>query len=233
MEKGKKHRHWVFTLNNPAGDDEAKIREKAEQSSVRYYTYQRERGVEGTEHLQGYIEFLGQTRFGAVKDVIGPRAHIEPRRGTRDEARGYCQKSDTRIEGTEPVEFGIWIKGQGHRTDLVAVARRLVEGSTVQQLAEEEPAAYIQFHRGMYALEGALLRKRKRPEVRTYIFWGQTRSGKTSGWRSRFLGLPLFAEEPDDFDQRVYEAVLPNQRGTFYADHYAGQDVIVFEEFKG
>ena len=83
----------------------------------RYGVWQLERGKNGTAHLQGYVEFRKAMSLTAIKKVVGERAYVEERRGTREEARAYCQKEDTRVEG--PWEHGIWISGAGHRTDTV------------------------------------------------------------------------------------------------------------------
>jgi len=41
--------------------------------------------------LQGYVHLSTQKTLSAMKKFI-PRAHLEPRRGTIDEAVDYCKK---------------------------------------------------------------------------------------------------------------------------------------------
>lgn len=43
------------------------------------------------EHWQGFVYLKKRNRFAAVKKYIGP-AHIEPSRGTPEEAAAYCRK---------------------------------------------------------------------------------------------------------------------------------------------
>lgn len=93
-------RNWCFTVNNPDIDDIL-----PDHADIRYVVWQRERGAEGTEHWQGYVEFDKPMRLAAVKLWL-PTAHFEPRRGTRDQARDYCMKADSRING--PWERGDW-----------------------------------------------------------------------------------------------------------------------------
>ncbi len=74
-------------------------------ADLRYGIYQLERGAEGTEHWQGYLEFSVTKRLAALRRIHGlAGAHFERRRGTADEARNYCRKEDTRLAG--PYEFG-------------------------------------------------------------------------------------------------------------------------------
>ena len=114
-------RRWCFTLNNPERDD------LVFPDNVRYAVWQRESGEQGTEHLQGYFELAKPQRLSWCKNVI-PRAHFEIARGTRDQARDYCRKSDTRVAG--PFEFGEWKNGgQGSRTDLNAVKALIDDGA--------------------------------------------------------------------------------------------------------
>lgn len=78
---------------------------------VRYAIYQQELAP-GTSrrHWQGYVEFHSPCRIPAAQRAIGlPGAHLEPRRGTRDQAREYCRKPESQIEF--PVEYGTWESG--------------------------------------------------------------------------------------------------------------------------
>lgn len=101
-------RNWTYTLNNYSVDEQLSI----EAIECRYNIFGLEIGENGTPHLQGYIEFGKVMRFNAVKKLM-PRAHIEQRRGTREQARTYCMKDG------EYIESGDWeAGGQGRRTDL-------------------------------------------------------------------------------------------------------------------
>lgn len=67
-----------------------------EKEKLRYICY----GIEqcpttGKEHKQGFAVFARTCRIPKAKEWIGDdRSHVEPRRGTRDEARNYCRKGD-------------------------------------------------------------------------------------------------------------------------------------------
>lgn len=118
---------------------------------VSYAVYQKEKGDNGTEHYQGYVEFKMIMRLPGLKKLL-PTAHWEPRAGTQEQARNYCMKDDTRIEG--PWELGE-LKAQGKRCDLDE-AYKLVKEGGAKRVAQEMPTVYIKFHRGLHALEAAL-----------------------------------------------------------------------------
>lgn len=81
---------------------------------VRYLIYQQERGEssEGRIHIQGYVELLEKKGVTFVKQAIlrHPTAHLERKRGSRDQARDYCRKEAGRVLG--PFEFGNWVEGE-------------------------------------------------------------------------------------------------------------------------
>lgn len=130
--------HWCFTLNNPT--DKIAWNEK-----IRYAVYQKERGESGTEHYQGYVEFNRNQRFAACKKLL-PTAHWEPRKGSRNQARDYAMKEDTRIEG--PWEFGEWrSKGQGNRKDMQEVQQMLKDGASLKEVAENHFGLYCRYEK--------------------------------------------------------------------------------------
>ena len=85
MSKGT--RAWCYTLNNYTEEERDSLRSL----KCVYQVFGYERGAEGTPHLQGYVQFKDQKTQSAVKKMM-PRAHLEPRRGTIDQAVEYCKK---------------------------------------------------------------------------------------------------------------------------------------------
>lgn len=89
---------------------------------IRYCVFQHEKCPDTNRpHVQGYVELSKPYRIGQVKALFNDDTmHLEPRRGTQQEARDYCMKAETRIQG--PWEFGKpWTARSepGKRTDLV------------------------------------------------------------------------------------------------------------------
>ncbi len=98
--RGKRSKHWVLTLNNPTSED------GVEPNDFEYLILGKEVGEEGTPHLQGYCVFKNRQYLSGAKKVW-PRAHLEIKRGTVEEAITYCKK-DGKFEewGVVPMESG-------------------------------------------------------------------------------------------------------------------------------
>lgn len=91
----------------------------------RYCVYQVEECPETSQwHIQGYVEFTRTMRMKKIKELFNDSTmHLEPRQGTREQARAYCMKEESRI--AEPVELGTWTVTPGKRVDL-NVARETI-----------------------------------------------------------------------------------------------------------
>lgn len=176
-------RTWCFTLNNPDGSLEFP-------DSVRYCKWQLESGDNGTPHYQGYVEFSQPMRLAALKKWL-PRAHFEPRKGSRDQAREYCSKLDTRVEG--PFEYGTWETAQGTRTDL-QVACDVLCTDGLDALITDYPFVYVKYHSGF----DKLARKLKKPR-RDDDFVPRP-------WQSRLL-LCLTVKSDDRTIHWVYDSI--------------------------
>lgn len=137
---------------------------------VRYVVFQREICPEtGKEHWQGYAELFKPCRIKQAQTALGiPKAHMEKRMGTRDQAREYCMKEDSRLWG--PYELGEWIAGgQGARNDVKTVADMVAGGATDREVAEYAPATFMRMSRGIRELRSALSEKRDwKPNVEIY-----------------------------------------------------------------
>lgn len=163
-------RNWCFTLNNPA-DHGCDITEGQlpVHPKERYVVWQLEAGENGTPHYQGYIELTAGVRLGSLKKWL-PTAHFEGRKGTRDQARDYCTKSDSRVDG--PWERGNYdAGGQGKRNDL-ADACATLKAHGLKRVAQDHPTAFVKFSRGLRDLAEAL-REPPRDEDFTPRYWQQ------------------------------------------------------------
>jgi len=159
-----KARGWCFTINNYTSDEF----EKLGTIDCRYIVYGREIGAGGTNHLQGYVELKERLRLSAVKSHICARAHIEPRRGTPQEASDYCKKDGDFFERGELLQ-------QGRRSDLEDVAKAVLSKSFKPQ---DFPVCYIKFSKGIDALTCSLLTDRIDPP-KVFWRWGLAGVGKT------------------------------------------------------
>ena len=117
----------MFTWNNPPPEYcDGDLPAQPAVCPVRYASWQREVGASGTEHLQGYAEFAAPVRLSAVRQWLSSSVHWEPRKGTREEARDYSRKDDSRAAG--PWELGSFQLG-GQVSALTLLLRLLLRGT--------------------------------------------------------------------------------------------------------
>nr|WAE42966.1 MAG: replication associated protein [Cressdnaviricota sp.] len=166
-------RYWCFTIND--GDcfpyDESKMN---------YLVYQKERGEETKhEHIQGYLQLNRVQRLSYVKKLHAT-AHWEMSKGTPEQARDYCMKEDTRVEG--PWQFGE-MKTQGQRTDLESV---------ISMIKEKRPredylftTAYVKFHRGLDHIRYLSTEPYQHSDVRGIWVYGPPGVGKSHQVRTK------------------------------------------------
>lgn len=125
-----KHRNWMFTSFK---DETPNFT-----SMMWYQVYQREIAPHtGKEHWQGYVEFNYPIGMQTAKKLLGDQTcHLEPRKGTQQQAIAYCMKTESRKEGTNPIIVGI-PKNQGSRSDLNSIVEAIESGATKFELLRE------------------------------------------------------------------------------------------------
>ncbi len=210
------YRYWCFTINNPTPKDSECISDLVGQPSFGYCVYQLEKGVEGNEHFQGYIEFKRRLGMATVKRLLGGRAHLEVRRGTQSQARDYCMKDDTRLDRDDvPIELGtIFVGNQGKRTDIATMCLSIKENPYSIEIAKLYPSMYIKYHKGIEKLCEVHQPIRKKPP-NVILYFGDTGTGKT---RDAFrLHGDVFRKAPD----------------TRWFDGYTNQTTLLLDDFCG
>lgn len=127
-------------------------------------------------HLQGYMELHKPVRLRVMANWL-PGAHFEIRKGTRDQARAYCQKTETRVDG--PWERGDWkLGGAGARVDILAIKEKLDEGVAETEIAEQHFGPWLRYYKGFR--EYQKLRQRHRDwKTEVIVFWGKSGTGKS------------------------------------------------------
>lgn len=217
VEVGQPHsraRSWLFTKNNPPQDFNDLFRKLcAEISDIKYAVWQLEEApTTKTKHIQGYIEFTTSVRFARIVRML-PGAHVFVRRGTRDQARNYCMKKETKLDG--PWEYGEWrSKGQGNRSDLAEVIKKSKD-TPEKELAEEYPGTWARNFKAIREFK-RLCTPRRTEKPYVIAIWGPTDVGKThianellpnAYWKSRNTG------------------------SSQYWDGYEGQEDVIIDEF--
>lgn len=201
-------RTWCFTLNNYT---EAEI-EMLRVLPCRYMVCGLEVGDEGTPHVQGYIEMSRVMRLAGMRKLI-ERAHFEVRRGTRDQARGYCLKDGNAFE------TGVWAAGgQGARNDLRGMMDAIRENQPVIEVMEAFPNVYARNMRFAEKYREVVEKEDTREfrQLDVQVLWGDAGTGKTR---------QVFEEYPDAFTVNCDEA--------FPFEGYDGEQAIVLDDFYG
>lgn len=210
---GKQNRSWLFTLNNPTLFESATYLQSRlkKHKDFRYAIFQKEMGKNGTPHYQGYIEFSKPVRFAALKKLLS-RAHWEARRGTRNEARDYCRKLETKVGST--IEIGIWnANGAGNRSDLQAVVDLVAGGSDLRTVVTNCPTLFIKYHRGIEKLF-QYYKPPRSGAIRVILYYGPSRTGKTYDCYSKW-GTSMFRK---------------NCTSKWF-DRYSGEEVLLLDDF--
>ena len=141
-------RRWVCTIKNPTATDDPRTWD------VAYVCGQKEKGAQGTEHYQLYIELSQKQRVSYMRKING-RAHWEMARGTQKQCIDYVTKEETRIE--EPFECGTKMRTNADgstkraRNDLSEACAAAREGN-MDKIREEFPKAAVMYNSGMREL---------------------------------------------------------------------------------
>ena len=137
---------------------------KFDKDNIRYICYGREVcPTSDREHYQGFAIFKRTARMPRAKVWIGGGSgtHLEPRRGSRDQARDYCRKSDG--------EFFEWGEYEGLTNEQVLQLPK-------NRILMEYPLVYCRYWRAIND------RQERGPTwrgVKVEWLWGEAGCGKT------------------------------------------------------
>lgn len=194
---------WCFTIFDMEWEPPT-----GEEVLYDYLVWQKEKAP-GTErlHYQGYLELKSKGRLAQAKAALGGgNHHLEKRGGTRQQARQYAMKEETREDG--PWELGVWTGARAKRT-IDEVYSMVKAGKTDEQILEEEPALFFRHHRGIDKARFVLNKRRakERRRVKVYTYLGATGTGKST---------KAFTENPGYFVPSV------TRNGDLWWDGYEG-----------
>jgi len=179
---------------------------------MNYLVMQLERGESGAIHLQGAIATKTPIRLAAMKKILMkfPTIHLEQAQNW-EKTKEYVTKTETRVSGP-------WTKGedkvQGQRSDLACLAQQVADGESMRQIAVGNPKGYVQYHKGLSALQ-TILHPPTGKERRVMLAWGPTGTGKTR---------MVFDQWPEEDVYIVADTV----KGWF--DGYLGEKIVLFDE---
>jgi len=210
-------RRIVFTLNNWTDEEYESLKTFA--GGTTWFVMGKETGENGTPHLQGACILGSQWSFSKLKTLTGfRRAHIEAMYGKPESSLVYCTKEDSNafVHGTLP--------SPGKRNDIHDVAKRVVEGATLRELAmdvEQGAVAVVKFHRGLTVLR-SLTRGPRTTVPKVFWVFGPTGTGKT---RCVFKAARRLVERRDD-------DIWVSSGGLKWFDGYDGQPVAILDDFR-
>lgn len=197
-----KARGYFLTINNFSQKDENFLK----LDDYQYLIYQVEKGKEGTEHIQAFIYYKNPRVWPKKKY---PTAHIEKAKSFQASIK-YCSKEDTRVRG--PYEFGEKPE-QGRRTDLEDLAKKIIDGASIEQVARESPEQFIRYSRGLTALKTVIQANRTTKPTVIWL-WGLSGVGKTKYVHDRHTDIYI-------------------KDGTQWWDGYEQNEAILVDDFDG
>ena len=213
-------RNWILTINykdTPAMPDEELAYYLQSLEKIQFYAFQLERSASDTLHHQIYIIFKANQRFSKLKKLF-PKAHIEFRRGSHEEALFYVTKEATRHQ--PPMTWGQEPK-KGVRTDLQEITELMNTGASVNEIRAKYPTQYLMYHRHINDYINVVKRelyKTKFRQLEVVYVYDIPGAGKTRTIMEHFGYLNVYRVNDYDhpFDNYQYEDVL-------LSDEYRGQ----------
>lgn len=142
-----------------------------------------ERGVSGTDHIQGFIYFKNPRSFSSTMGLL-PRAHIEIAKGTPQQNREYCSKSGNFVElGEMPVSSAQKGEKEIQRwTD----AKRACQENKIEEVPDD---IFIRYYRTLKDIRKDYMKKPEDiDDVCGVWLYGPPGSGKSYGARQRYEG---------------------------------------------
>lgn len=187
MPRASRYRAYCFTWNNYVDESRSHLESLVESGLARYVCYQPERApTTGTPHLQGYVVWSNAISEQGARTRLGVGVHVSVARGSFEQNKEYCSKEESRdttaafafSELGDPESVEGTGTGSGTRTDLVCIAKRLRDGATERDIAQDHPASYIMYTRGIRTLAQFTVCKRRDKSI-VHWYWGPTGTGKT------------------------------------------------------
>lgn len=233
MDAKEKSRSWFCVWNNPQefyiDCEPADMAEKALDTWVSDHPTRTGAvayciSADSLIHFHMVLEDSNMARFSAIKKLY-PKAHIEPTRGTKEQAEDYINKRGKFAEKGEQVvyiaKYGE-IKGvQGSRRDLEIIQDYIEQGKKPAEIM----ALNIAYRRYEKMIRDAFFAKREAEtpihrDVRVVWHVGESGTGKT------YSVVDLFEKYPGD----VYLVTDYDNGGL---DKYGGERFLFLDEFRG
>ncbi len=204
--------------------------------NIKYYSFCLEKGegnkestitdndidhIDGTLHHHIYLVFNNAIQFTTIKSVFD-KANIQQTKGTHKQIKKYLNKKDTKVEGSEVIEWGEEPLNPGKRTDIVKIMELIEDGADLIEIKKQFPSQYLSyFNKIKRAIEEELRHKYSKEyrKLKVYYICDKSRTGKTRFVMDRY-GYENVCKISD------YDSISR----TF--DNYDSQGVLLFDEFR-
>lgn len=197
---------WVWTANS-------QVRPRLNEF-IQYICSQQERAPEtGRLHYQGYIEMKQRCTLNTMKKKFDKEAHLEIRRGSREQAINYTKKPESAIADTW-LEEGVLTSGTAV-DQMETMTTAILGGKKHDDVAQEWPEMIIRYAKGVRSLIAATQKSPKWRNVLCEAVWGDPGVGKTRIIYEKHDGDVYFKDN------------------TPWWDGYNGEDVVLFDDFYG
>jgi len=172
------YKNWCFTAfkNIEQYNDINNIIQRDTKKNIKYIIYQGEYTKDKIQHIQGYIQFYDKKRMEQIKKLLDDKTvHLEPSKGTPQEASNYCKKTEKDGEPQdiflEHQEYGeLDTTTSGKRTDLIGLKDKLNNGETLTNIMmdttdEKELRNCLHYNRPLRELQHNIQQKTQREKV--------------------------------------------------------------------
>jgi len=228
-------KYWIATLMADSAQGEDKtwlcpgipcpVGVWLDSADIDYLVCQVERCPDtGRVHLHAYIQFSRNKRLAALKK-LNARADWEVRRGTHEQAKAYCTKTESRVNG--PWELGQEkVPSQGKRNDLIEIGALVAAKKSNEEILETLGASCSRFSKQIDWLRFVGNEKdsdRQLQGVRVIVLYGPTGRGKT------YAAVNYIAGNKDYY---ICEAPSHSTSKVWF-DGYQGQRCLILDDFAG
>lgn len=251
-DRGPRCANWAWTMNNPKYTEDELWKMLSEHPEVKGAVFQREKGEDGTEHYQGYIELHKSCRGSGLKKILGDeRIHSEKPRSSRYVNIRYCSKEETKIGETmwigsinEAMKYGSKHGNQGARTDLSDAVKLYMEKgeNAFEEMIEEGKDNVVRYKKSIVEMAKSIELKNAKDDEKAY--WkeqARLRSlGKSiEGQKQRRCVLyfgPSGCGKTTEVKMQAAEAdedLYEKKGDTKWWDGYEGEAHVLLDEFTG
>jgi len=212
---------WVFTVNNYRKEDmrALKMFASVRANKIVYMIFGKEVGESGTPHLQGYVHFEGRKRFSTVKKFLdlSQSPHIEPMRGTPQQASTYCKKDGEFWEHGELPEHE-----PGKRNELQDIKNKIEGGASTDEIGRVDAhfGNYVRYNRGFRSYEDSLVEPRAH-KSQVVVFYGEPGTFKSYA-ASRFKNSYEVVRPTGKHQPVWFDGYNPREHTTVCFDDFYG-----------